>query len=33
MLGQIGGDTEGEGYLKYLKENNVDADQIEIKKD
>ena len=33
MLGQLGGDKEGEMYLEYLKENDVDGSNIKIMKD
>ena len=31
MLGQVGNDTEGQNYIKYLKENNVDESNVIIK--
>lgn len=33
MLGQLGGDKEGEMYLEYLKENDVDTTNINILND
>lgn len=33
MLGQVGKDAEGEAYLKYLAENNVDATLVRVKED
>ena len=33
MLGQIGGDNEGQEYIQYFKENNIDTSHILTKAD
>jgi sugar/nucleoside kinase (ribokinase family) len=30
MLGQVGKDSEGEAYVKYLQDNKIDASLVKV---